>query len=94
MDIRVLFQLNQSAIQLRLSRMGFLQISLPRVLPDGSSLFTPFFGTGGIRAILIAAENGSEDEAADQESPKKADDKNNDEGEGSWDRIWDAPQLG
>ncbi len=75
------------------NELGFPQMSLPWAPPDASSIFTPFFGTGGIRIILIAADDGSEDEAADQDSSKKGDHKDEDEGAGSWDPAWDAPQI-
>ncbi len=61
---------------------------------DFSGTSVTFIGTAEMPVMLLAADDGNEDEGESEDRAKKGDDKGEDEGAGGWDRLWDAPKLG
>jgi len=75
-------------------KLGFSQRSLPVVPLDFSGTSVTFIGTAEMPVMLLAADDTNEDEGESDDRAKKGDDKDEDEGAGGWDRVWDAPKLG
>ena len=75
-------------------KLGFSQRSLPVVPLDFSGTSVTFIGTAEMPVMLLAADDGNEDEEESEDRAKKGDEKDKDEGAGGWDRVWDAPKLG
>jgi len=75
-------------------KLGFSQRSLPMAPLDLSGTSVTFIGTAEMPVMLLAADDGKEDEGKSEDRAKKGDEKDKDEGAGGWDRVWDAPTLG
>ncbi len=88
-------------------KLDFSQRSLAPL--DFFGEFVTFIGTVEMPLMLLAADDGNENEGESEVRAKKSDDKDDDDGaddkdkynddqkgkdEGGWDRLWDTPTLG